>query len=256
MSLLEGKVSPTTTLGSLELDIAVRELDRLYVKLPRLVLLVRGAREHPKNHDAAVQAIALASELHNSKGTLTIRRTLTEVMERARAEPTTLPSFPVPTALHFDSIADFVLASRFFIFRMILSGLIQRLCDLQDKQPPFDRSAVEAEDVWAGTSVLQCVEWALQSDPLLVLRMLIPIQIGFGVWDRLEKRQVSSETEEYSRAVQMKAATIEIANQIDVIWGNRLTAPWRLGQICDMFAGGPLHEWMYNYRSVAGYETA
>jgi hypothetical protein len=85
-----------------------------------------------------------------------------------------------------------------------------------------------------------------------MLRMLIPIQLGFGAWDRLLKRQTSSDTPEYQHAIRMRDASIEIANQINVVWGNSLTVPWRLNRICEMFAGGPLNEWMYNYRSVSG----
>jgi hypothetical protein len=85
-----------------------------------------------------------------------------------------------------------------------------------------------------------------------MLRMLIPIQLDFGAWDRLLKRQTSSDTPEYQRAMLMRDASIEIANQIDVVWGSRLPVPWRLSRICEMFAGGPLEEWMYSYRSVSG----
>jgi hypothetical protein len=46
-SLLENLSIPKSVLGSLELDIALSELDQLLVKLPRLVLLVRAARQDP-----------------------------------------------------------------------------------------------------------------------------------------------------------------------------------------------------------------
>ena len=253
VSLLEDKVTPTTALGSLELDIAVNELDRLYVKIPRLVLLVRAARQDSSNPDAVRTATALARELHQSNGTLTIQRTITNILQRARVEPTTLSSVPVPTSLYFHDASEFMLATRYFIFRLLLAGLIQRICDLDPIDCPFDRSAVEAEDLWAGTSIFRCVQWAFETDSLTTLRMEIVLQLGYGVWDRLGKRQFSLESPEYVRAVQMKAATVELTNVIEVMWDSKLTIHQRISPKCDMFAGGPLHEWMYNYRTPSGY---
>ena len=254
LSLLENLSIPTTVLGSLELDIALNELDRLLVKLPRLVLLVRGAKQDPDNPNAATKAIALAKELYDSDGTLTIQRTVANVLHRITVAPTTMPSVPVPSSYYFESIPDFVLATRYFIFRLLLSGLVQSICDLECNNIPFDRARAEQDDLWAGHSIFQCVEWAFKPEhevQLTMLRMLIPIQLGFGAWDRLLNRQTSSDSPEYQQAIRMRDATIEIANQIDFAWANRLTVPWRLTHICEMFAGGPLQEWMYNYRSVS-----
>jgi hypothetical protein len=255
VSLWEGLTVPATILGSLELDIALSELERLFVKLPRLVLLVREAKQDRCCSDAAVKSISLAQELYSSSGTLTIERTVTDVMKRTPMVSTKLSSSPEPTSFDFDSLADFMLATRFFLYRLILSALIQNICDLKHGDVPFNRDEAETEDIWAARSILRCVEWAFKPEPgvpLTMLRMLIPIQLGFGAWHRLAKRQTSSDGPEYLQALRMKAVSIEIANQIDVQWQNRITQAWRLEGITDMFAGGELMEWMYNYRSVSG----
>lgn len=252
VSVFEDKATATTTMGCLELDIAVSELDRLYVKLPRLVLLVRAAVQHPCNSDVVADAVRLAEELHTSNGTLTIQRTIGNVMQRARIEPTMLSSVPVPTSLHFNSDPDFVFATRYLIFRTLLAGLIQTICGINPVSNAFDLAAVEAEDVWIGTSILQCVQWAFATDPLTTLRMLIPLQLGFGVWQRLGKRQISSATAEYEQAKRMQAATLELAKKIDGIWESN-TSPQRIWRICEMFAGGPYYDWMHKPRSPAGH---
>ena len=255
VSMLEGLVAPTTVLGSLELDLALSELERLFVKVPHLVLLVREAKQDGCSSDAAVKSVSLAQELYNSSGTLTIERTVSNIMKRTPLISTTLSQVPEPTSYDFDSLADFVLATRFFLYRLLLSALIQTICDLKHGDIPFNREEAEAEDIWAARSILRCVEWAFKPESgvqLTMLRMLIPIQLGFGAWHRLAKRQTSSDGPEYLEALRMKAVSIEIANQIDVQWQNRITQAWRLERICDMFAGGELMEWMYNYRSVSG----
>ena len=255
LSMWEGLTSPATVLGSLELDIALSELERLLVKLPRLVLLVREAKQNPHSADAMIEAIALGQELYGSTGTLTIERTLANLMERTKSIPTRISSSPEPTSFDFNSLADFILATRYFVYRLVVSTLVQTICDLQQDGIPFEREKAETEDIWAARCIFKSVEWAFKTEQgvhLTMLRMLIPIQIGFGAWHRLEKRQTLFDAPEYLHALRMKAVSIEIANQIDTRFGNRITTSWRLEGITEMFAGGELREWMYNYRSVSG----
>ena len=233
-----------TVFGSLELDIASHELDRLLVQLPRLVLLVRAARGDLSDLNTAAEATKLAQELHDPNSTLALRSTIARIMARTKVTPTIDFAAPVSTSFQFGSVVDFVFSNRYFVFRLLLAALTQSIRDLNyDKT--FGRVEAEADDLWAAKCILQSVEWAFKPDSnvhMTMLRMLVPIQLGYGTWDRSQRRQSSHDTPDYQLAVQMKAASIKVANEIDHKWDNRVTMPWKVGHICKMFAGGPRYD--------------
>ena len=237
--------------GSRQLDTAFAEVDRVFVKLPRLALCVRGAIEDPNDASISLKATALAEEIYNSEDTCFVRGTLAKFITPTPTSSPEVKASSLNFSFHFESFDAFNLATRYFLHRVLLCGLIQTLCDLRHCNLQIDRSAAETEDILAAMSIAQCVDWALNqhlSNPLAELKMLNTLQLGFGAWHRLQKKQPSTETGDYQYGLSMKAWFVHIANHIDRIWQSRLTSYQRLEFITEMFAGGPLMEWMNNYR--------
>lgn len=66
----------------------------------------------------------------------------------------------------------------------------------------------------------------------------------------MEKRQGSAEFGDYYRALRVKAWSVETARRVDRMWRNVFSNYQRMEAIFEMFAGGPLKEWMWDYRVV------
>jgi hypothetical protein len=154
-------------------------------------------------------------------------------------------------AYNFASVPAFTLALRYYLHRVLVCGLLQSLCALPLVDLPYDLAEIEREDLIAAQSITRCADFGLyspMSSPLVALKLIIPLQLGFGGWHRLEKRQISPDTADYYFAVQMKSWHIDVCHEVDHMWYNIPNNYQRLELICEMFAGGPLFTWMHAVR--------
>jgi hypothetical protein len=151
---------------------------------------------------------------------------------------------PFDTAIHYDYLPAFVLATKYCLYRILVCGLIETLEKLcVPGELPLDMTAIQEADISAATSIFKSLDYALQSDPkrpLTCLEIIMPLQFGFGSWDRLAKRQRSASSQEYLRAVTMRNRDLEVIDQLLRLWNGSVEQSKRRQAVCAMFAGGPL----------------
>ena len=145
--------------------------------------------------------------------------------------------------LDFDGAQVFNLALGYYFSQIIICSLMQRLEEVHVGHTlMLDIPAARARDVAAATSLAMCVEYALKptpSRPFTALAVLAPIQLSIGSWVRLQNRQASAGTAEYSRAAKMVRWTSEKAHYMVEMWQSAPASVERITLISDMFSGGP-----------------
>lgn len=228
---------------------ALLALQGLFIRLPRLARLVRAAQEHdttPIIGEALQRAYNLSQELFTSTNDGFIQETLAE--ETTVSILTCPPMAPIEGlgSLNFRSGGGFMLAAKYYTYRLLLCGLMLRVLSFGPLDPVLDEEEIRAEDMSAATAVAMCVKFALgrpDSHPLIAMRLFLPVQMAFGAWYRFEKLERSGalfDTPEYRKAVRMKRWCLGIAQKLDHIWGNIPTDEQQLEEVCEIFAGGPL----------------
>ena len=228
---------------------AFRALQDLYVRVPRLARLVRSIQEH----DGAQfvdktygQAYELAEEIYISSNNSFIKEVLSEESIISTTTCTLMPPIDDIQSFDFKTGAAFVLAAKYYTYRILLCSILLTLCSLEQGKGRFDEGEIRAQDISVARAVAMCVEYALGgrlSHPLIAMRLFLPVQMAFGTWYRVQKAERNRElfaTPEYETAVRMKRWCLGITRELDHIWGNIPTDQMQLERLCEMFAGGPL----------------
>lgn len=183
--------------------------------------------------------------LYTSTNNDFIKLVLAEEMAPKDTTFESMPHVERVQSFEFRTGAAFVLAAKYYTYRVLLCGLILALCALEQSQSPFYENEVQREDISAATAVAMCIEYALKpptGHTLMAMRLFLPVQMAFGSWDRLEKtqsRQNLFASPEYKKAVYMKHWCVGISRKIDHMWGNLPTDYHQLEELCELFAGGP-----------------
>jgi hypothetical protein len=250
------KLPPETSNRINDAFIALQEL---YIRIPRLARLVRSTQEHDVaqfGKNMTREAHALAQEIYNSSNDDFIEQVLSEESITNTTACTLLPPIEGIQSFEFKTGAAFVLAAKYYTYRMLLSSILLTLCSLAHTDYSFDDEQIRAQDISAAISVAMCVEYGLEgphSHPLIAMRLFLPIQMAFGTWHRVQKAERNRElfaTPQYEKAAQMKEWCLGITRRLDHIWGNIPTDQRQLERLCEMFAGGPLLEagshWVHN----------
>jgi len=249
-SNLESIAAPIILDGSsIDLDTALGAVEYLLHQLPRLILMVRRATQAPDATSTAEEAIGMVLRLYHSSLDIYVGRACAELSENVRPSSDAMVPPCTERVLGFPSVPAFALMLRYSHYRITICGLIQTLCKLGSANVPVDPAQVEMEDVAAAKAIAMCADYALQSEsPLVTLKVLGPLQLGFAGWYRLQKRQPSCDTLEHRQAVQMKAWHVKTARIVDEMWLNTPSNPWRLERVSEMCAGGHMETWMHDYR--------
>ena len=111
----------------------------------------------------------------------------------------------------------------------------------------FDRNSIISEDVESPLLISMCPEYALYFDkklPLAALQALIPIQMTYGSWFRLERRS-DKKTDYHRQAIHMRQWVVNVTDRIHAMWKCDATQHWILEGVTDAFTGRPLWEWMH-----------
>jgi len=163
----------------------------LSIRLPRLVRLVRQAREAPSDAEPRRAAVQLARELyrldHDDTFQDMLARGIVKVVPSSGEE--VLESF-----LDFTSYCAFCIFINYWGARVLLCGLILSLADISPVMPwiyDFDPDLVAAQDVQAAQYLAMSLPFAMRSPtrlPLTALRFVLPLDLSFGAWHRLESR--------------------------------------------------------------------
>ena len=235
--------------GPCQLDVALLAVEYLLVRVPRLVLAIRLTVQNPSDVEARAKAINLTKELYNSDADRYCARALSlHTCTTATEEKTA--TLPTNAIIEFDSMSAFVLATRYYFFRCLICGLIETLGKLDPDALSTDLPSVEQAGISAATSIAMCLDYALRpapSRPFTVLGMIIPLQFSLGTWIRLQQRQPVG-TPGHQQATRMIDWTITNVNHLSQMWRGPHTDVERVGPICELTAGGPLSESLYDYK--------
>lgn len=226
--------------GCLDLDTAHVAVAWLLVQIPRLACLVRLTGSDRSKNPAKHAAIAAAYELYNCSLNSCVENTIDHSSWITKSSNEAIGS-PVPRSLEFSSVSAFILAVRFYLFRVFLCGLLQTLNKHHGALPGIDMAAVEAQDVASATTIAMCIQYAMRpgpSMPLTALAIALPLQLSIGAWNRLQRRQQRAGVKSCEQAVEMREWYMYHINYLVRMWRGIIATPERLGALCDMFAGG------------------
>ena len=244
-SIFEDVFQPPSDIRSVapcDIDVSMDIVQYLLSQLPRLLFDARNAicchDERCSNADIVRRIDAL---LNHEMGSY-VARTIEECSKTVDETEISRAS-PMEGSLEFDAIQVFYTAVGYYLSQIIICSLIQRLGEVHVGDTTLlDIPAARAGDVAAATSLAKCISYALKptpSRPFTALAVLAPVQLSIGSWFRLQERQVSTDTAEYSRAVDMVKWTSEKADYIVEMWQSAPASVERLTLISKMFAGGP-----------------
>ncbi|KAF2097766.1 hypothetical protein NA57DRAFT_76574 [Rhizodiscina lignyota] len=256
---------PTT--NHVILEEAIKACIRQVVQIPRLICLVRLLNADPSGDVVREDSVDLAESMYTSDIELKIARLMQQSVEEV---PTTVPDHKesVPLSFAFESVQVYELLVRYWTARILLCGLIQTLCTVVTVTPPsFDLYAIQAHELEAANNIAKSMDYATTtcpSFPLIALRILLPLQIAFGAWHRLELRALRRSCEfaditgsiksEVDEARRRKRWCIEMINNIQEKWNCPLTRYDELEAKTGMFSGGALMPWMKRKIKLDGEE--
>jgi len=233
---------------------AWQALSREHILIPRLCRLVRTLHKLPQNQDTKNQAIELIQRLLDSNscyelfqeaeisGQLCLERTIS----------TDIASY-VPMSYHFGSVALASLLSCYWVSRLFIYGLIDKLLTVVPSiSHVFDTSSVHDEEVRLATAAIMVIQssfnqpatssvdimaWRIQE-----MRLTLLLQASFGAWTRIQRRGgvLQNGGTTLNQARFMKKLCLDALNTIFLRTRNIHIDELGLEVVMDMFAGGPI----------------
>jgi hypothetical protein len=131
----------------------------------------------------------------------------------------------IPESLAFNSYQKFELLNRYWTTQIFLFGLIQSLATLAPLPPTLNLEIIIAEEIQAATYIAMSTDYAVDSlpqprTPMGAKIMILPLQISFGAWYRLEKsEELLGDVGNMGRA--MKKWPLERSNGMLRLWRGR-----------------------------------
>lgn len=226
-------------------EMVEEHITRQFVRLPRLIRLVRAAKFAPGNRIICRDAISLAALLYYD----TLDDWVDQVMERDLVEivPTTssMRTSWLESSFHFSSSRLYKRLLHYWFVRTIVGGCVlalQNIAPQLTSRVGFDPIDIAEQDMQVAEYIAMSVQWAAMYPsvfPFCSVMILPPLLGGaFNVWYRLEKRAMTEAEVHYARNLQLWA--IESA---DGIGGNLNIPPTdinRLRLTTEVMMGGPL----------------
>jgi len=235
---------------------AWQALAQSYVAIPRLARIIRELQASPENEILEQEGVNLAQIFYETTidpNFLSEASSLGHLWE----VPTTLGHLAdvIPTSYGFKSRKLAALLVMYWMSRLLICGLVDKIISVVPSEAEFFGARVEAEDRYLATEVLKMVQYGftISSDMdsgtvrIQQLQVLSSLQIAFGAWYRMEKRATatmkgSSEGRErkIERAIFMKRLCLDLGNgfmrgmQLPIMTMGSLEAT------SEVFAGGPL----------------
>lgn len=214
------------------------------IRLPRLIRLVRKARESPENVIARAEATQLATDLYLDS----LEPWIDQLKEVGFLWETPTLSFEdmslIPNAFVFKTMRVFRPLLHYWSNRCLICNLVLSLCDIFPPLPsPYelDVAAVTAEGLRAGESIAMCTDYAFATSiplPVNVLRQQAGLISSFGMWRRSEQSTVSSD--DAQRAADMQLWIVRTSDKVcELGLGLPLTKN-TLERLHDVYTGGSL----------------
>lgn len=220
-------------------------INAFFIQLPRLVRLVRRAREAPESSTVRAEAEALALKLYMLDLEPCIQQAretglVTIILSESPEYRETLP-----VSFAFVSFLLSRLCVTYWTMRVLVCGLILALSEIVPAMPElhaFDPEKVVAQDVHAAECISMCYDYLIRSPSPIRLNsvwLMLPLQTGFGAWYRKGKRAAVAGLEA-EHAQRMMRMSIRMLDDIGETWGGRGVPASVWVQRSDVLTGGPL----------------
>ncbi|KAH8812718.1 hypothetical protein F5884DRAFT_315677 [Xylogone sp. PMI_703] len=232
-------LQPDTSTQSGLFDIVSQPLICNMARIPRLARLVRSCQHLSADASSYGEAVELLRSLSLDDN----EANFVQLLQLHKVDVPTLLSHSWITAesWHFDSVAVFELVVRFYSLQILLCGITQKLCDIVPAtETLFNLDTIWKKEIHAAISIARCAQYALNLSPALpfvALRLQIPLQIAYGTWHRLGKRQ-SIRGYDTNRADKLKLWCLDLTNDIALVWKMRRLDSWELDSFTDTTTGG------------------
>ncbi|XPT04526.1 hypothetical protein M3J09_013602 [Ascochyta lentis] len=237
----------------------------VFVQCPRLNCLVRQAITYPESSGFLAAAVSLTEYMWQ----INLSAHVSELIQTSVTtidQPVSLDMADLlPESLHFNSIQNMILCTRYWMLQNVLCGLTDTLHRHFPNEtalsllPGLER--VQEVDIEAGVCLAESLAWAesvSEKLPLVPLRLHTPLQISIGPWHRMLRHTASllpSDTafdtdleqhtsNNFARAVRMKRWLINECNRIHEQWDVSTVDERSLYEALDSMAGEEIPEWL------------
>jgi hypothetical protein len=227
-----------------------------YISIPRLARLTRQLQASPEDTILAQEVVSLARRLYATTIDADFFLEATS-LGHLWVEPTKLGAIVdvIPTSYGFKSGKLVALLTMYWMARLLICGLVEKLMSTTPSTQCFDSHEVESEDIGIATEVLMIVQYVFEGLPdadsdtkrIKQLQLLSVLQISFGTWHRMKKRAMSSRQEsgeESERKIKwasaMEQLCLDLGNQLLDCMQLPLMTLVDMETMSEMFAGGPL----------------
>jgi len=171
----------------------------IFVQCPRLNCLVRQAIMHPDNSESLAAAVTLTEYMWQIDLLAHVSE-LTQTSITIVEQPPSLDMADIiRESIHFDSVQNMILCTRYWMLQNILCGLTDTLHRHFPREMALsllpDPEKVQAVDSDAGICLAGSLAWAVsvsQKLPLVPLRLHTPLQISIGPWHRTIRNVTST----------------------------------------------------------------
>ena len=201
-------------------------LMEMHIIMPRLLQRVRSCMQNQAENTLAFKTLILARYIYDPCHVPLLKKVLGKT---TTIVATTDPQWKelVPVSTHFDTVASFRTNMQFCILRLQICAVMQRLMDVGvAKSTDFNREAMETEDLKAANAIVMATQYAFDpkfDPPLCALRLLKPMCLAYGSWQRLQSRECPMGNT-YKRAAAMMDLCARGVSDIHSKWhGNQ---PW------------------------------
>lgn len=233
----------------------------VFVQCPRLNCLVRRAIMHPGDSEILAAAVSLTEYVWQIDLPAHVAELLRTAVTTVNAPPSVEMADVLTETLHFDSVQNMILCTRYWMLQNVLCGLTDTL----HRHFPTEVSLsllpvpeiVQQFDIDAGKHLAESLAWAesvSQRLPLVPLRLHTPLQISIGPWHRTIRDMTKDSAVEafldidtnsdLARAVRMKTWLIEECNRIHEQWGVSTVDEKSLCEALDSMAGEKIPDWL------------
>lgn len=237
----------------------------VFVQCPRLSCLVRQAIMYPEDSNSLAAAVTLAESMWQ----IDLPAHVTELIQNSVTIVDQAPSLNMAdilsVSLHFDSVQNMILCTRYWMLQNVMCGLTDTLHRHFPAQIALSLlptlTGIQEVDIEAGIRLAESLEWAesvSQTLPLVPLRLHTPLQISIGPWHRLIRHLASTDPSEaaldgefdeqafdsYSRATRMRAWLIGECNRIHELWNVSTVDEKSLYEALDSMAGEEIPDWL------------
>ena len=233
----------------------------VFVQCPQLNCLVRRAIMHPEDSDILAAAVSLTEYLWQVDLPAHVAELLKTAITLVDAPPCVEMADVLTETLHFDSVQNMILCTRYWMLQNVLCGLTDTLHRHFPTEASISflptREVLQQFDVDAGIRLAESLTWAesvSQTLPLVPLRLHTPLQISIGPWHRTirDKTMISEANAtlfvdmnpDLDRAVRMKTWLIEECNRIHEQWDVSTVDENSLCEALDSMAGEKIPDWL------------